>query len=111
MVKNMPANAADIKNVFDPWSGKILHAMGQLSPCAITIEAHTLQQEKPPQLEAQATELESSPHPPQLEKAHAAMKTQSSQREKALRTTCFVKMTLLLLLVSRFSHVQLCVTP
>ena len=44
--------------------------MGQLSPCAITIEAHTLQQEKPPQLEAQAPELESSPHS-QLEKAQA----------------------------------------
>ena len=45
--------------------------MGKLSPCAITTEAHTQQQEKPPQLEAQAPELESSPHSPRLEKAQA----------------------------------------
>ena len=33
VVLNLPA-----KDVFDPWSGKIPHAMGQLSPCATTTE-------------------------------------------------------------------------
>ena len=32
--KNPPANAGD-----KPWSGKIPHAWGQLSPCATTTEA------------------------------------------------------------------------
>ena len=27
-------------NGFDPWSGKIPHAAGQMSPCATTTEAH-----------------------------------------------------------------------
>ena len=51
---------------FDPCSGKIPHAEGQLSPCTTTTEpahprARALQQEKPLQWEARA---------PQLEKAH-----------------------------------------
>ena len=37
--KNLPANAGDTE--FDPWSGKILHAAEQLSPCAKTTEAQT----------------------------------------------------------------------
>ena len=41
---------------FSPWSGKTLHAMGQLSLCATTAKACVprvcaLQREKPPQLE------------------------------------------------------------
>ena len=55
------------------------------SPRATTTEAHApracaLQQEKPPQLEARRTATESSPRSPQLEKAHAATKTQCSQK-------------------------------
>ena len=51
---------------FDPWSGKIPHAIGQQSQCTTTTEpmcckARALQQEKPPQREGLA---------PQLEKAH-----------------------------------------
>ena len=58
---------------FDPWSGKIPHAAEQLSLCTTTTEpmyprAHALQQEKPPQWAAQASQLESSPHSPQLQK-------------------------------------------
>ena len=34
VVKNLPATAG----AFDPWSGKIPHAMEQLSLCATTIE-------------------------------------------------------------------------
>ena len=62
---------------FDPWSGKIPHAAGQLSPCATTTEpmlwsppaastepvcprAHVQQQANPPQREARAPQLESS---------------------------------------------------
>ena len=36
VVKNPPANG------FDPWSGKIPHAVGQLSPSVTTTEAHVL---------------------------------------------------------------------
>ena len=55
VVKNPPANAGD--HGFEPWSGKIPHAVEQLSPCATTTEACApracaLQQEKPPQWEA-----------------------------------------------------------
>ena len=35
MAENLPANAGDR---FNPWSGKIPHALGQLSPCTTTIE-------------------------------------------------------------------------
>ena len=56
---------------FDPWSGKIPHASGQLSPWAPTTEAwaprvHALQQEKSQQREALA---------PQLEKAQEQQQT------------------------------------
>ena len=37
VVKNPPANAGDMGS--KPWSGKIPHAMEQLSPCATTTEA------------------------------------------------------------------------
>ena len=62
MDKNLPANAGDCG--FNPWSGKILHAAEQLSPCSKITEptiqslwaenaeapasrTHALQQEKP----------------------------------------------------------------
>ena len=59
---------------FDLWSGKIPQATEQLSPCATTADAQTPiacapQQEKPQQWEARTW---------QLEKAFAAMKTQSA---------------------------------
>ena len=38
------------------------------------------QQEKPPQRQALASQLESSPRSPQLEKAHTATKTQHGQK-------------------------------
>ena len=44
-------------------------------------KAHALQQEKPPQQEAHALQLDSSLRSPQLEKtAHMATKTQQSQK-------------------------------
>ena len=51
VVKNLPTNAWE-GHGFDPWSGKIPHAVEQLTLCAMTTEAHTprgcaLQQEKP----------------------------------------------------------------
>jgi len=73
---------------FDPWPGKILHATEQLNPCATTIEpvllepgncnywmkpaqprARAPQQEKPPQWEAHAPQLQSCPCSLQLEKS------------------------------------------
>ena len=73
-VKNLPANAGDMVSSpglgSKPWSGKIPHAVEQLSPCGTTTEGHTprarepqlarapracaLQQEKPLQWEARA---------------------------------------------------------
>ena len=35
--RNLPASAG--KNGLHPWSGKITHAVQQLSPCVITTEA------------------------------------------------------------------------
>ena len=74
------------KRGFAPWSGKIPHATEQINPCATTTEpvlqspgttapevhapqSLALQQEGPPQWEAQETQLESSPHLPQPEKS------------------------------------------
>ena len=64
VVKNPPANAGGHR--FDPWSGKIPHALGQLSPCITTTEAHVCrahkpQQGTPPQWEACIPQLESRP--------------------------------------------------
>ena len=60
-----------------PWcrKGWIPHATQQLSLCATTTEplrprGRTLKQERPRQWKACAPQLESSPHSPQLEKAH-----------------------------------------
>ena len=36
VVKNSAANVGD--HGFDPWSGKLPHAMGRLSPCATATE-------------------------------------------------------------------------
>ena len=41
VVKNLPTNAG-----FDPWSGKIPCATGQISPCTTTTEACTPNQRK-----------------------------------------------------------------
>ena len=60
---------------FDPQFGKIPYALEQLSPCATTTELtcprdRALQQERPPQSEACAQQLESSPWLLELVKAH-----------------------------------------
>ena len=74
MDKNLPANAGYLSS--SSWSGKTPYATEQLSQCATATEAPvprscTPKQEKLLQWEAQAPELESSPHSPQLEKAQA----------------------------------------
>ena len=56
-----------IRHGFNPWSGKIPHAMEQLSPSATTTKAchpraQVPKQEKSPQREPHAQRLESSPH-------------------------------------------------
>ena len=84
---------------FDPWSGKIPQATGQLScapkpsRCAPESTGHnhwvhmptcpraqTLQQEEPPKWEASVLELESSPRLLELEKAWLQIKTQHNQQ-------------------------------
>ena len=58
-----------------------------LSPCATTTEAlapraHDPQQQKPPQGEAHAPQLKSSPCSPQLEKAHRQQQRPSTAKNK-----------------------------
>ena len=58
-----------------------------LSPCATTTEARmptarAPQQEKPQQWEACAPQWKSSPHSPQLEKAHAQQKRPKAAKNK-----------------------------
>ena len=67
---------------FNPWSEKIPQAAEQLSPCATTTEpvgctaeactagARAAQRKKATAMRSPGTVLESSPHSPQLEKAH-----------------------------------------
>ena len=102
VVKHPPANAGDMGLISDSgrshmlWSNKshkpqLLSWCSRawepqpLSPCTTTIgspcpRAHAQQQEKLPQWEAHAVQLESSPCSPQLEKTHTATKTQHSQK-------------------------------
>ena len=87
VVKNPPANSGDEGWGFNPWSGKISHATGPLSPCTTTTETHlpaawALQQEKPPQWEALTWQLESSPQLLQLEKARAQQQRPSPVNNK-----------------------------
>ena len=62
---------------FDPWPRKIPQVTEQRGPCATTLSwsfgACNLLREKPPQREA---------HTPQLEKAFAEVKTESSKNKK-----------------------------
>ena len=73
VVKNLPVNAGDISSIPGlgrshlPWSNKA-HAPQLQSPRS---GDHALQQEKPPQGEARAPPLESSPCLPQVEKVSA----------------------------------------
>ena len=53
---------------FDPWSGKIPHAMEQLSPCATTI-GPVLRNKWGPCKENPCTAMKSGPYSPQLEKS------------------------------------------
>ena len=69
VVKNTPVNAGDKRHRFDPWVGKIPHAVEHLSPCARTTEDHT------PRACAQQKPLFSTTR----ERLQAAKKTQCSQ--------------------------------
>ena len=91
------------RHEFDPWSGKIPHVTEQLSPCAMTTNPlcalepqslnywspHILEptlhnKRKPPQWEACAPRLESSPHLLQLEKACAQHQRPSAAKNKQI---------------------------
>ena len=85
VLKNPPANAGGYR--FDPWSGKIPHALGQLSLCTTTTEAlspraHVPQQKKPLQIEARAPKLERNACSPHLEEAHAQQQGPSAMKNK-----------------------------
>ena len=90
VVKNSPANAGDMG--FDPWSGKIAHATEQLSPRAVTTNAHAprdrVPQGKPQQGEALAHN-KSSPCSLQREKAHMQQWGPSIVKDK-LKTIFFL---------------------
>ena len=82
MVKNPPANAGNMDSI--PGLGKLRVPQGNkallpqlLKPKHPRVQAP--QQEKPPQWEAHASQLESRPHSLQLEKARTATETQHSQ--------------------------------
>ena len=89
----------DRRHGFNPWSRKIPHAVEQQSTWGTTIapvlwslgasategahsRACTAQKEKPSQWEVHEPPWESIPLSPQLERAHAALKTQRSQKIK-----------------------------
>ena len=91
MVKNPPANAgATVWSLVqeDPTCHRATkhmshnygaHGLQPLKP--MCPRACVQQQEKPPQWEAGAPQWSVAPHSPQLEKAHAATKTQHSQKQ------------------------------
>ena len=84
-VKNSAAEAGDTSLISDAGRSHMprsswAHVPPLLRPRAATAEARgpgtgAPQQEKPPQGGGRALQLESSPHLPQLEKSHTAMKT------------------------------------
>ena len=86
---------------FDPWYGRIPHAVEQLGPCATTTEPALqtqggettkpvrprtcgLQQEKPLQWEARVPQLESSPHLLQPEKNPCSNKDPAQPKIKSI---------------------------
>ena len=77
--KNPPAEAGDMDSISE--SGRITHALEQLSPWAAPTEpalrARALQQEKPPQGEARAPPSCGAPTCCNGREAHATTKTQS----------------------------------
>ena len=78
MVKNLPASAGDVGSVLAQEDSK---AMLQLLEPTCP-RAHTLQQEKTPPGETCAPRLGSSPHSPQLEKAHIRQQRLSTAENK-----------------------------
>ena len=79
VVKNLPANAGDtaLIPVHTTWATEAMcHSYWGLRSTD-----HTLQQEKPPQGEAWAPQLESSPHLPPLEKALEQQRTSSAAKK------------------------------
>ena len=89
VVKNLPANAGDMCLIPDPGRSHVLQSSSDCAPQLLSLCSrawepqllkpshpwtHALQQEKPPQWAACASQLESSSCLSQREKSHAAMK-------------------------------------
>ena len=75
MVKNPPCNARDTRSI--PGLRRLHMLQDTETPVLQLLKpahpgAHALQREKPPQLEAQAPQRESSSHSPHLEKVHGS---------------------------------------
>ena len=71
-------------HVLSPWFRKIPYASGQLGPRTTTTELtcpkiHALQQEKPPNSEAYAPQLESSPGRPSTAKKRESQKVRKQE--------------------------------
>ena len=82
MVGNLPANAGDMGSIPGPGRLHMLRSKQACVPQLLSLcsRAGTAQQEKPPQWEAHSLQLESSSCSLQLEKAHAATKTEHKSK-------------------------------
>ena len=85
VVRNPPANYRGPR--FNPWSGRISRAEGQLSPCATTMEpacprACGLQREKPPQRGAKVPQPEQPRLTTPRASWHATTETQRSHKQR-----------------------------
>ena len=76
VVKNLSSNARDLDSISSKVETKIPHAMRQLSPCAATREAHTLQL------------LSLSALEPQLERSLVPQQTPSTTRKSCHDNLC-----------------------
>ena len=95
VVKNLPVNAGDTSSILG--LGRSHMAMEQLSLWATTTEdltprAHAPQQEYPPQWDACAAQLESSPHWPQLEKAYTQQQRPRAAKNKPINKNTLKRM-------------------
>ena len=76
VVKDLPASKR--RHVFSPWSGKILHALEQLNPCATTTEVHAYSQCSATREASAMRSLNFTT----TESLRAAVKTQCSQKKE-----------------------------
>ena len=95
---------------FNPWSGKIPHAEGQLSLWAATTEACELRaggcNKRATEMRSLHTTTKSTPHLPQLERALAQQWRPSATKNKSIKNSQFLLTYLLLYLLGALSSLQ-----